>query len=117
MAQQVLSTSRNILAKLLPVFEKIEPDSVRFKESLAALQNINRIKPLEDFGDLSLDDGSRRNLFHLLATCLNEARILKSDHLWEAFSILADVSREREWDLPGDWRWLMRCSEVQTRFW
>lgn len=92
------TTLRGILDKLLPVFEKIELDNPQFKESLEALQGIHRSKPVVEIEELSLNDGSNRILFHLVATCLNEARILMSDQLSEAFSILADVSRKREWD-------------------
>ena len=99
MAQEVAVTMRGILEKLLPVLEQIEGDSPRFKESLAALQDICHTKAIFGPGDVSSAQVSCCNLLHLLATCLNESRILKSDHLSEAFSILADISREREWDL------------------
>jgi hypothetical protein len=96
MAQETSTSLRSLLGKLLHVFEKVHVDSLRFHDCLAALQSIHRTKPDGQLGDLSLDDGSQRNLFHLLAVCLNEARSTKSDHSSEAFSILADASRDRE---------------------
>lgn len=114
MAQEMPITPRDILAKLLAVLEKVEGDTLRFKETLAALQSIHRTSSVDDLGDLLLDDANYRNLFHLLATCLNEARILKADHLSEAFTILADISRERKRVLPADRLWLMSCSQVET---
>jgi hypothetical protein len=99
MARRPVSTSGDVLARLLTVLEKIEGNSLQYEESLAALQGIYDIKHVDDLGDSSLDEGSYRNLFHLLATCLNDAREQKSDQLWEAFGILADASREREWTI------------------
>lgn len=96
MTHQLAPTLRSVLATLLPVFEKIEGESIRFIESLDVLHGISDIKHTEEHGESSLDDGSRRNLFNSLATCLNEARIQRSEHLSEAFSILADASREGE---------------------
>jgi hypothetical protein len=120
MAQETPITLRDILGKLLPVFEKIELGTVPFKESWAALQDIHRSKlegPAVELGALSLDHHSNRHSFHLVATCLNEARISKSKHLSDAFSLLADVSRECEWGSSDYWLWLMRCSAVENRSW
>jgi hypothetical protein len=94
MAQEVLATLRDVLSQVLPIFGKAEQTSLRLKESLAALQSIRSINFAEGLEDLPLDDGSRRNLFHLLAVCLNEIRILKSNQLCDALSILADASRK-----------------------
>jgi hypothetical protein len=101
MSDRVPITSRDVLAKLLPVLDRMEGGSVLFDESLAALQSIHRLEPVDEVRSLSLDNYSYRNLYHLLATCLNQARMLKSVHLCEAFSILADASREREWNSQG----------------
>lgn len=99
MAQEPPISLQNILGELLYVFEKVNADSVRFADSLAALRGIHRTELEESLGSLNLDGGSRRNLFHLLAVCLNEARTTKSAYLSEAFRILADASRDREWIL------------------
>jgi hypothetical protein len=96
MAQEKQNTLRGRMAEVLPILTRIENDSIRFKESLAALHSMYRTKPIDEPGDLSLDKGSLRNLFHLLAVCLNEARIKESEHLAEVLRILADASRERE---------------------
>ena len=96
MAQEVPLSLRSILGEVIYVFEKVTAESVRFVDSLAALRSIHRTEPKENSGDLNLDVGSRRNLFHLLAVCLNEARITRSGCLSEAFSVLADASRDRE---------------------
>jgi hypothetical protein len=103
MSERVSITSRDVLAKLLPVFERMEGGSVLFRESLGALQSIHHLEPVDEARSLSLDNCSYRNLYHLLANCLNQARILQSVHLCEAFSILADASREREWNSRGHW--------------
>lgn len=94
--QEEPTSLRDILGNLLRVFEKVNGDSLPFRDSLEALQGIHHLQTDDDTGDLSLDEGSRRNLFHLLAVCLNEVRILKSDHFADAFNILADASRDSE---------------------
>ena len=94
--QEPPASLRDILGNLLHVFEKINGDSPAFRDSLEALQGIHHLKSDNGSGDLSLDEGSQGNLFHLLAVCLNEARLLKSDHLAEALHILADASRDSE---------------------
>jgi len=103
MAQETPVTLQAILGRLLSVFEKIEAGTVPFKKSLAALQDIHRSLKLQgstiDLERLSLDYESNRHSFRLVATCLNEARISKSKQLSDAFSLLADVSRKREWNL------------------
>jgi hypothetical protein len=118
MAQDLPSPSEDLLAKLLPIFEKIDAKSLRLKDSLEALEGIYQVTPFHDIRDSTLDESSSRVRFQLLATCLNEARILKSVHLWEAFSIFADASREREWKSVGAWLWLrlMLCSKVERIF-
>lgn len=113
MAQQSPTICQGLLTELLPAFEKIQGGSLRFKESLAALRSIRRLSSVDSLGTLSLDNGSRRNLFHLLATCLNEARILMSDQLCIIFKILADASRERKWNPRGHCSGLMQRSEMQ----
>lgn len=106
MTQQLVPTLRSLLAALLPVFEKMEVESVRFLGSLHVLRGMSDIRRTEELGESLLDDGSHRNLFNSLATCLNEARIQMSEHLSEAFSILADASREGE-SMPTHRLWLL----------
>jgi hypothetical protein len=100
MAEETPLTLQAILGQLLSVFVNIEPGTVPFKESLAALQDIHHNlklqEPTVDLGTLSLDHDSNQLSFRLVATCLNEARISKSKQLSDAFSLLADVSRKRE---------------------
>lgn len=98
MALESPNTLQSILDRLLSIFGGVVGNSIRLNESVAALQSIERMKSVENLAELSLDDGSYRNLFHLLAVCLNEARVLRSNHLAEAFNILANASRDREWD-------------------
>jgi hypothetical protein len=103
MAQETSLTLQAILGKLLSVFEKIEPGTVPFKDSLAALQEIHSGLKLQgptlDLERLSFDHDPNRRSFRLVATCLNEVRISKSKLLQDAFSLLADVSRKRECNL------------------
>ena len=96
MAQEKMTAFRVILDKFLHVFKDVDIDSIQFQDSLAALQDIYHGRSVDGRADLPSDNGSHRNLFHLLAVCLNQARIMKSDQLSEAFSVLADASRERE---------------------
>lgn len=98
MASEISVSLLSILDQLLPVLEEIEGASRRFKESLATLQGIQSTKSVDDLAGTLLNDGSCAIVFHRLATCLDEARILKSDYLSEALNILADASRKRGWD-------------------
>ncbi|ERF74824.1 hypothetical protein EPUS_03208 [Endocarpon pusillum Z07020] len=97
MASEISVSLLSILDQLLPVLEEIEGTSQRFKESLAILQGIQSTQFVDDLARTRLNDESCAIVFHRLATCLDEARILKSDYLSEAFNILADASRKPEW--------------------
>ncbi len=98
MASEISVPLLSILDQLLPVLEEVEGDSQRFKESLATLQGIHSTKSVDDLVETFSNGGSCGIVFHRLATCLDEARRQKSDYLSEAFNILADASRKREWD-------------------
>lgn len=96
MAEEKITAFRVILDELLHVFKDSNVESIQFKDSLAALQDIYHSRPVDSRANLPSDNGSHRNLFHLLAVCLNQARIMKCSQLSEAFRILADASRDRE---------------------
>lgn len=99
MAQVTIAETRHVLAKLLPVFEKIEWGSLPTRDSLASLQDLYHTEFIDDLAELWNDEEAYGNVFYLFAVCLNSARITHSGHLWEAFSILADASREAKWRL------------------